>query len=426
MNEKRNVKVSVIIPVYNAAATLEKCIDSVQKQSMCECEILCTDDGSTDQSYHILENMQQKDKRIRILKQTNQGAGKARNLALKHAEGEFVCFLDSDDYLLSTEALETLYSSAVGQKVRVCGGQFYMDICGNVKAVNIYGALYQEGSEEVLVRYSEYQYDYHYQNYIYERKMLVENHIEFPHYMRVEDTLFFVRAMAAAEVFCVVNIPFYCYRTGDKIVRYKENEVAEYLQGMIENLAFSAQKGLKKLHRLIYYRMMELCRREWKQYVMEENAVLYQKLSIADTTIHWDWLEEACRIKERSLWTLLRMFNERETKNVPINHMEKWVFPAEYMDDGSRIALYGAGDVGRSYFRQIQKDEILCLCAWTDKNYERISDENYKLISPQELVTVDFDYIVISVAEIVAAMEIMDNLAALGVPADKIVWDIGR
>lgn len=421
MMSKQGIKISVVIPVYNMQKCLGECISSVQNQTMKELEILCVDDGSTDDSQRILEKLQKTDSRIKVFKQTHHGAGAARNCALENANGEFVCFMDADDYWMDKQALETLYNSAVRQKVRVCGGQFYTDTCGNVKVVNIYGSLYQKGVEEALVRYAEYQYDYHYQNYIYERKMLIENHIKFPHYMRVEDTLFFVRAMAAAEVFCVVNIPFYCYRTGDKIVRYKENEVAEYLQGMIENLAFSAQKGLKKLHRIIYYRMLELCRREWKQYVMEGNAVLYQKLSMADAVIHWEWLEETCRIKERSLRSLpkMRTFNEGEVK-------EKWFFPMEYVAGGSRIALYGAGDVGRSYFRQIQKEESLCLCAWADKNYEKIADGNYKLISPQDLVTVDFDYIVIGVAEIVAAMEIMDNLAELGVPANKIVWDIGR
>ena len=144
--------------------------------------------------------------------------------------------------------------------------------------------------------------------------------------------------------------------------------------------------------------------------------------------IRWDWLEEACKVKGKVLRPLSNMLelHNRTCLMSADDDFEKWPFPVGELDNGHRIALYGAGDVGRSYFRQIQKDESLCLCAWADKNFERTADGNYNLISPQELVTVDFDYIVIGVAEIVTAMEIMDNLAALGVPADKIVWDIGR
>lgn len=418
MRDKCSTKLSIVIPVHNATETLKECICSVQKQTLCEWEILCTDDGSTDESLQILKDLKRKDERIRLFVQMNQGAGTARNLALRHAIGEFVCFLDADDYFLDSKALETLYNSAVRWKVSVCGGQFYTNYYGDIKAENIYGDLYHGGTEEILVKYSDYQYDYHYQNYIYERKMLTRNHIVFPHYMRVEDTLFFVRAMVAAEVFCIVNIPFYCYRIDDKIVQYKENDMAEYLQGMIENLFFSRQRELKKLHRLIYYRMLDLCRRQLNHYVIKRNEVLYHKLNVADAAIRWEWLEETCQIREHSLQLLL--------ETTKADTMEKWPLPIAYMTNGSRIALYGAGDVGKSYYRQILKRDRFCLCVWVDKNYENITDVKYELSAPEQITAVDFDHIVIGVAEIVAAMEIMDNLAKLQVPASKIIWDVGK
>ena len=69
------IKVSVIIPVYNAQEYLEQCLQSVQRQTMKELEILCINDGSTDDSLRILEEIRREDKRIRIFEQTNQGAG---------------------------------------------------------------------------------------------------------------------------------------------------------------------------------------------------------------------------------------------------------------------------------------------------------------------------------------------------------------
>ena len=77
------LKISVVIPVYNAQLYIEKCMESIQRQTLKDMEILCIDDGSTDDSLAVLQRLQEADSRIRILAQSNQGAGKARN----HAAG---------------------------------------------------------------------------------------------------------------------------------------------------------------------------------------------------------------------------------------------------------------------------------------------------------------------------------------------------
>ena len=90
---------SVIIPVYNVEPYLEQCLDSVINQTYKNLEIICIDDGSTDNSLKILEKFQKKDKRIKLIKQQNQGASVARNAGLDIATGEYIAFVDSDDYL---------------------------------------------------------------------------------------------------------------------------------------------------------------------------------------------------------------------------------------------------------------------------------------------------------------------------------------
>lgn len=94
----RNPKVSVIMPVYNGEKYLRECLDSVRKQSLKRIEIICVDDESTDSSWSILEEYQEKDKRFKIFKQEHSNAGNARNLGLKNAKGEYLLFLDSDDF----------------------------------------------------------------------------------------------------------------------------------------------------------------------------------------------------------------------------------------------------------------------------------------------------------------------------------------
>ena len=106
MNE--NIKVSVIIPVYNSAQYLTKCIESMLNQTLKEIEIICVDDGSTDESLAIIKNYKKLDSRIKILTQENKYAGVARNNGMRIAKGEYLFFVDSDDFSSDT-LLEKVY-----------------------------------------------------------------------------------------------------------------------------------------------------------------------------------------------------------------------------------------------------------------------------------------------------------------------------
>lgn len=116
--------VSVIIPIYNSERFLVQCLDSVLNQTLTEIEVICVDDGSSDKSWSILEHYVTKDPRIRILKQENQGAGKARNLGLSIAIGEFVHFFDSDDFLI-LDAYEKMYKAMKKSNVDILIAKAY-------------------------------------------------------------------------------------------------------------------------------------------------------------------------------------------------------------------------------------------------------------------------------------------------------------
>ena len=90
--------ISVIVPVYNTARYLHQCIDSLINQTWKDVEFIFIDDGSTDGSYEILKEYREKDERIKIIRQENMYAGVARNNGMKHANGKYIIFLDSDDY----------------------------------------------------------------------------------------------------------------------------------------------------------------------------------------------------------------------------------------------------------------------------------------------------------------------------------------
>ncbi len=106
------VKVSVILPIYNVAPYLGQALDSLLQQSLKEIEIIAINDGSTDNSEDIIKKYQQKDSRIILFSQKNQGQSVARNLALRYATGEYIYMMDSDDVLSSPDVLKICYDYA--------------------------------------------------------------------------------------------------------------------------------------------------------------------------------------------------------------------------------------------------------------------------------------------------------------------------
>ncbi len=109
--EISNPKVSIVIPVYNTEKYLDKCLDSVENQTLKEIEIICVNDESTDSSVKVLKKHRSKDPRIRIINQRHSGLSAARNTGINAARGEYIAFLDSDDMMLP-KAYECIYNSA--------------------------------------------------------------------------------------------------------------------------------------------------------------------------------------------------------------------------------------------------------------------------------------------------------------------------
>ncbi|MBB3188414.1 glycosyltransferase [Microbacter margulisiae] len=123
---KKHMFFSVIIPIYNVAPYLRQCLDSVLLQSFTDYEILCINDGSTDESGTILEEYAGKHTHIKLISQTNQGLSAARNRGIRAAHGDYILFLDSDDWLESN-ALQTLYRQAGNEDMIGFNGRRYFE-----------------------------------------------------------------------------------------------------------------------------------------------------------------------------------------------------------------------------------------------------------------------------------------------------------
>ena len=102
------IKISVIIPAYNVEEYIEECLRSVMNQTLKEIEIICIDDGSTDDTLKILSSLKDEDARICIISQENKGLSSARNQGILKSKGQYILYLDSDDKL-ELDALEKIY-----------------------------------------------------------------------------------------------------------------------------------------------------------------------------------------------------------------------------------------------------------------------------------------------------------------------------
>ena len=119
-------KISIIIPIYNVADDLSRCLDSVLSQTYADLEILLVDDGSTDASGRICDQYAKKDQRIQVIHKENGGVGSARNAGLIKAEGEYISFIDADDWL-EPQMLEILFEKTIAADadVTICGAWFH-------------------------------------------------------------------------------------------------------------------------------------------------------------------------------------------------------------------------------------------------------------------------------------------------------------
>lgn len=214
-------EVSVIIPVYNAETHLRECLDSIRNQTFANIEVICVDDGSTDESPDILAEYAASDTRFRVERQTNGGAAAARNAGLACARGEFVGFLDSDDFI-EPRMIENLL-----ERIRNCSadvvisGMTYFDAQSGAELQRWHVAkteadLPQPFSPEDVGDRLFLAFRRGSCNKLFRRSLIEENDLRFPLLNCHEDVAFVVLSLATARTICVEPGAYYHYRKGRK------------------------------------------------------------------------------------------------------------------------------------------------------------------------------------------------------------------
>lgn len=200
-------KISVIVPVYNVEKYLHKCLDSIINQRFRDIEIICINDGSTDSSLDILEIYAKKDNRIKVISQKNSGPGHARNVGLANANGEYISFVDSDDFLCENSLME-VYFNAISNDSDISIFKFYNfnedgdtyiptgllsdDVFGEVD-YNNFTFTYKDIKEHVMHNYFAVWFK------LYKKEFLDRYALSFPEGIVYEDVLFQVKSFLFAD-----------------------------------------------------------------------------------------------------------------------------------------------------------------------------------------------------------------------------------
>lgn len=201
--------VSIIVPVYNTESYLEKCLNSILNQTYENIEIIIIDDGSTDNSYKILQKFQNKNKRIRLLQQKNSGQGVARNKGIEISKGEYIFFIDSDD-----RVTENMVEEMVSE-IEKTDSDFssFLIAFEDSKSQKIYKKKF---NSTILKNDEIYQNTLEIKdifivpwNKIYKRKFLVDNEIYFPKIKKNEDILFIHKLAFFSKKCSFINKIFY-------------------------------------------------------------------------------------------------------------------------------------------------------------------------------------------------------------------------
>ena len=213
-------KISVIIPVYNAQEYLKDCLDSVLNQTFKDFEVICVNDNSTDESLNILKDYERKDNRLTILTGKGTGAGGARNVGLNSAKGEYLLFLDADDFF-DPKMFEEMYNRAVetNSDIVVCDAikyntntNEYLDYCNSfIPAENVEHSVisYKDIPENIFQYYSNNVW-----NKLYKHQLISEHNIKFQEIERSNDIFFVKTAIISAKSISCVNEKLVKYRIG--------------------------------------------------------------------------------------------------------------------------------------------------------------------------------------------------------------------
>ena len=213
------IAISVVIPVFNTECYLSTCLDSVLNQTLENIEVICIDDGSTDNSLEILKKYQKKDNRVKIISKDNEGQGVARNIGISEAIGEYIAFVDSDDFIKKT-MLEKLYNSCKNNNLDLvmCKVASFDELSNEINDSLWYYSLgvFNDFEKRVFSHKDTLEFTCEISvtpyNKLYKTSLIKKYDINFAENLIFEDEVFFYDVYLKAKKVSIVDETLYYYR----------------------------------------------------------------------------------------------------------------------------------------------------------------------------------------------------------------------
>lgn len=377
-----NYCVSIIVPIYNVEAYLRECIDSIVNQSYRNIQIILVNDGSTDGSGMICDEYAMKDDRIVVIHQENKGLVAARKAGLQEAVGEYVGFVDGDDYInvdmyellldyiisTNSDIVHTGYWLEKGKKKYKKVG-FDSETLETRKAKKdlINGILSLENSIEPSIC-----------SKLFKRDVIMKAYKDVDESSSYgEDVVCFISSIINTKKISIWDKAFYHYRI-------RENSL-------------SHGSGLNAI---------------------EKELLLYN--NIKDVLLKYGIYEEY----RYRLDYYLGMYVMRHMKKLclfPFPY-ETYCFRYPELVQNKNIIIYGAGNVGKDYYSQLCRYTKCNIVAWVDKRADIIDYSYIEVKSPEIIEKIEFDLIIVAVLDKMDAIEIENELELRGVDKNNIIW----
>lgn len=293
--------ISIIVPVYNTAPWLRRCLDSICAQTYQNLEILCVNDGSTDNSAEILAEYAAKDSRIKVITQENAGLSAARNTALAHATGEWVTGVDSDDYL-APGGYERAVACITGAVDMVFFGVRKVTEDEMPLPHDVYFDLPDPGEYKMTPNLAE-QLNVCFWSKLWRRSLLEENNLRFPHGLVHEDeAMYYLSAPYVRKVAFSSAVGYYYVQRSSSIM-HSSGSVLDSAWAYVAVLEF-VRKHLNPVHSAYYvlmlWRLYKQCFRYSPREKREQLASVFRTMVPADASVE-DYRIH-CLVQKDSRW----------------------------------------------------------------------------------------------------------------------------
>lgn len=376
---------SVIVPVYNAEQYLSKCVESIINQSYKLLEIILVDDGSTDNCPQICDEYARKDTRIRVVHKKNEGLVRARKTALNMAQGDYIVFVDDDDWIEPDMFLKFLEELIASDADFVDSGYF----------------LDEDGISHIgrQLKRELYELDENTKHEAFLALLSLDSSLNMSH--QVWSRIF--KAEIIKE----------CYRKVPDVLQHGEDAVA---------IAYCISKSRKMLQveQLFYHHTY------WENSMAHFKSVSYIRKMFESLLVYGRIILENDRLMRQEdidQGFFLRMyFSFQYLLDNEFDVIQYYSVPQIEELYGKKLAVYGAGKVGRDYITQISKYEKCQIVCWVDRDYKNLQFTYRDVIGVEQLAEKTYDIILIAVEKEELAEKIRQSLMEKGISETKILW----